>query len=135
MAMLLAGTDSSRSGPRHDLGVDSRAADPWTYVVTDVELDGPWPGINSMRSFASVAVTADGELVTEGRLPHTWPGLWTPNSSASLLAGVGRPLPVCDGYDPQEAFTGDLQRLVVASDGGAALLALSHQVETAFRAQ
>ena len=28
------------------------------------------------------------------------PGLWTPNSSASLLAGVGRPLPVYDGYDP-----------------------------------
>jgi arylsulfatase A-like enzyme len=82
-----------------------------------------------------IAITADGELVTEGRLPHTWPGLWTPNSSASLLVGVGRPLPVCDGYDPQEAFTGDLQRVVVASDGGAALLALSHQVETAFRAQ
>lgn len=36
------------------------ATDPWTYVVTDVELDGPWPGINSMRSFASVAVSADG---------------------------------------------------------------------------
>ena len=35
-------------------------ADPWTYVVTDVELDGPWPGINSMRSFASVAISADG---------------------------------------------------------------------------
>lgn len=82
-----------------------------------------------------VALTADGELVTEGRLPHPWPGLWTPNSSASLLAGVGRPLPVCDGYDPREAFTGDLRRLVVESDGGAALLALSHQVETAFRAQ
>ena len=33
--------------------------------MTDVELDGPWPGINSMRSFASVAVTADG--VEHGR--------------------------------------------------------------------
>lgn len=32
----------------------------WTYVVTDVELDGPHPGPNSMRSFASVAVSADG---------------------------------------------------------------------------
>ena len=38
-----------------------------------------------------------------GHLPHEWPGLWTPNSSASLLAGVGRPLPVCDGYDPTVA--------------------------------
>lgn len=26
------------------------------YVVTDIEVDGPWPGPNSMRSFASVAV-------------------------------------------------------------------------------
>ncbi|XVV09305.1 hypothetical protein ACQP2X_31230 [Actinoplanes sp. CA-131856] len=31
------------------------------YVVTDIEADGPWPGPNSMRSFASVAVTGDGE--------------------------------------------------------------------------
>lgn len=30
------------------------------YVVTDIEVDGPWPGPNSMRSFASVAVTLDG---------------------------------------------------------------------------
>lgn len=35
--------------------------DEWTYVVTDVELDGPWPGINSMRSFASLAISLDGE--------------------------------------------------------------------------
>lgn len=35
--------------------------DSWTYVVTDIETDGPWPGPNSMRSFASVAVTASGE--------------------------------------------------------------------------
>ncbi|MFC4068375.1 exonuclease [Actinoplanes subglobosus] len=35
--------------------------DEWIYVVTDIEVDGPWPGANSMRSFASVAVTADGE--------------------------------------------------------------------------
>lgn len=31
------------------------------YVVTDIEVDGPHPGPNSMRSFASVAVSADGE--------------------------------------------------------------------------
>lgn len=39
--------------------------DDWTYVVTDIEVDGPWPGPNSMRSFASVAVRADGEVVDE----------------------------------------------------------------------
>lgn len=33
---------------------------PWIYVVTDIETDGPWPGANSMRSFASVATTMDG---------------------------------------------------------------------------
>jgi hypothetical protein len=33
----------------------------WVYVVTDIEVDGPHPGPNSMRSFASVAVTEDGE--------------------------------------------------------------------------
>lgn len=36
------------------------ARDEWVYVVTDIETDGPWPGPNSMRSFASVAVTLDG---------------------------------------------------------------------------
>ncbi len=30
------------------------------YIVTDIEADGPTPGRNSMISFASVAVTADG---------------------------------------------------------------------------
>lgn len=34
-------------------------------MVTDVELDGPRPGVHSMRSFASVAVSADG--VEHGR--------------------------------------------------------------------
>jgi len=35
----------------------------WIYVVTDIEADGPWPGPNSMRSFASVAVTAAGQEI------------------------------------------------------------------------
>ena len=40
--------------------VSERSVDEWTYVVTDVELDGPWPGVNSMRSFASVGGDGSG---------------------------------------------------------------------------
>ena len=78
--------------------------DQWIYVVTDIELDGPWPGANSMRSFASVAVTADGrevsvfEAVLEplpGAAPHpdtlawfqTQPGAW------EAATGGARPIP------------------------------------------
>jgi len=32
------------------------------YVVTDVEVDGPTPGENSMLSFASVAVNTKGQI-------------------------------------------------------------------------
>lgn len=35
------------------------------YIVTDIEVDGPWPGPNSMRSFASVAVTHSGQVLGE----------------------------------------------------------------------
>ena len=82
-----------------------------------------------------VACAADGEVLGVVRLPHEWPGLWTPNSAASLLAGVGRPLPVCDGYDPSLPFSGALERLVVESDRGGGFDQLAHQVETAFRSQ
>jgi AcrR family transcriptional regulator len=70
------------------------------------------------RDGMELACIADGTVLGTARLPHEWPGLWTPNSSASLLAGVGRPLPVYDGYDPTVAFTGTLDRLVVSADGG-----------------
>lgn len=40
--------------------MDPAPRDPSIYVVTDIETDGPWPGPNSMRSFASVAVSLDG---------------------------------------------------------------------------
>ena len=82
-----------------------------------------------------VACTADGRRLGGTHLDHPWPGLWTPNSSASLLAGVGRPLPVCDGYDPTVPFSGILERLIVEADGGATHVELAHQVETAFRNQ
>lgn len=36
-----------------------------TYVVTDIEADGPDPDRNSMLSFASVAIDADGAVVDE----------------------------------------------------------------------
>ena len=35
------------------------------YIVTDVELDGFVKGVNSMLSFGSVAVTADGRFLSE----------------------------------------------------------------------
>jgi DNA polymerase III alpha subunit (gram-positive type) len=35
------------------------------YVVTDIEVDGPTPGVNSMLSFTSVAVNATGENIDE----------------------------------------------------------------------
>jgi arylsulfatase A-like enzyme len=82
-----------------------------------------------------VVCDADGEAVATMRLPHEWPGLWTPNSSASLLAGVGRPLPVCDGYDPMVAFSGRLELLVVEADRGTAFGDLAHQVATGMRSQ
>ncbi len=82
-----------------------------------------------------VAAAADGHLLGDVRLPHEWPGLWTPNSAASLLAGCGRPLPVCDGYDPRVPFSGTLERLVVEADRGSAYDDLVHQVDTAFRSQ
>lgn len=82
-----------------------------------------------------LTAVADGAVLGSTTLPHEWPGLWTPNSSASLLVGIGRPLPVHDGYDPCAAFSGVLNRLVIEADGGGSLVDLSHQVETAFRNQ
>ena len=41
--------------------ITSRPMADAVYIVTDIECDGPAPGRNSMLSFASVAVTADGE--------------------------------------------------------------------------
>ncbi|MFH9352772.1 hypothetical protein [Kitasatospora sp. NPDC017646] len=47
----------------------------WNYVVTDIEVDGPWPGANSMRSFASVATTMDGRTFGEFEAPEL-PARW-----------------------------------------------------------
>jgi len=40
-------------------------SDDWIYLVTDIETDGPHPGANSLRSFATVAARADGTVVDE----------------------------------------------------------------------
>lgn len=81
----------------------------------------------------ALRVVADGEDVGAGSLPHAWPGLWTPNSSATLLVGVGRPLPVYDGYDPTHAFGGSLDLVVVEAGATPALTDLDHQAAVAFR--
>lgn len=41
--------------------ITERPMDGCVYIVTDIECDGPRPGVNSMLAFASVAVTANGE--------------------------------------------------------------------------
>ena len=83
----------------------TRPVDEWTYVVTDVELDGPWPGVNSMRSFASVAISLDGaehgrfEAVLEP-LPGTAPDertlAWFKGHPEAWAAATSDPEPVPD---------------------------------------
>ena len=92
-------------------------ADPWTYVVTDVELDGPWPGINSMRSFASVAISADGtehgrfEAVLEP-LPGTAPDArtlaWFADHPEAWHAATTSPEPVVAVMERYVAWLRDL---------------------------
>ena len=56
-----------------------------TFVVTDIESDGPSPLANSMLSFASVACDVTGKVLSEfewcshraptaSRAPTPWPG-------------------------------------------------------------
>lgn len=78
--------------------------EPWIYVVTDIEVDGPWPGPNSMRSFASVATTADGQVHGEfegvldplpGAAPNPETKAWfdslPPEVWAAATEGAGAP--------------------------------------------
>lgn len=83
----------------------NRRQDDWVYVVTDVELDGPWPGINSMRSFASVAVSLDGtehgrfEAVLEplpGTAPDERTRAWFDTQPGAWEAATTDPEPVPD---------------------------------------
>jgi len=77
--------------------------DRWIYVVTDIETDGPWPGANSMRSFASVAVSLDGtehgrfEAVLEelpGAAPHPETLEWFLSIPQMWAAATADPRPV-----------------------------------------
>lgn len=81
------------------------AADNWTYVVTDIEADGPWPGANSMRSFASVAVDARGselgefEAVLEplpGAAPNPDTLAWFRTQPEAWAAATSDPRPIPD---------------------------------------
>jgi hypothetical protein len=40
--------------------INERSMDDAVFIVTDIEADGPLPGANSMRAFASVAIGLDG---------------------------------------------------------------------------
>ncbi len=75
------------------------------YVVTDIEVDGPTPGENSMLSFASVAVDANGKEVDEfqavlGPLdkansdPRTM--AWFESQPEALAAATRDPQPAAD---------------------------------------
>jgi hypothetical protein len=56
-----------------------------TYVSTDIESDGPIPGVNSMLSFASVALDGDGrELATFSANLEPLPGAGTSRSLGRL---------------------------------------------------
>lgn len=75
------------------------------FVVTDIEVDGPWPGPNSMRSFASVAVTAGGEAPGEfeavleplpGAQPNPDTYAWFQTVPDAWVAATASPRPVTE---------------------------------------
>lgn len=79
------------------------SSDNWVYVVTDIEVDGPWPGANSMRSFASVATRADGieiarfEAVLEplpGATPSADTLAWFQTVPEAWAAATDSPAPI-----------------------------------------
>jgi len=72
------------------------------FVVTDIETDGPQPGANSMRTFASVAVTEDGDIIgqfegclapLDGAAPHPKTLAWLQGQPAVWADIVRDPRP------------------------------------------
>ena len=75
------------------------------YVVTDIEVDGPNPGENSMLSFASVAVNANGMEINEfeavlapldGATSDPDTMAWFKNYPDAFAAATHNPLPAKD---------------------------------------
>lgn len=75
------------------------------YVVTDIEIDGFWPGPNSMRSFASATVSSDKvglstfEAVLEplpGAAPNPDTLAWFATQPGAWEAATTDPQPVTD---------------------------------------
>ncbi len=75
------------------------------YVVTDIETDGPNPGANSMLSFASISVDANGEPTDEFQAvleplegakpdPHTL--AWFKSQPEAWAAATENPIPAAD---------------------------------------
>ena len=94
------------------MGVERPMRDP-VYVVTDIECDGPTPGRNSMLSFASVAVTADGvekgvfEAVLaplEGAAPNPDTLAWFKTQPEAWAAATTDPRPPADVMRDFEAW-------------------------------
>jgi arylsulfatase len=85
--------EAERATPpgRHALGIEYRREQP---------AGGP------------VALTVDGEVVAEGRLPVNLPFRWQ-IGGAGLLIGRDRGFPVCDDYEPPFPFTGTLHEVVL----------------------
>jgi len=96
---------SSRVETGQDADVTEAPFDHWIYVVTDIEVDGPWPAANSMRSFASVATTAAGtqidrfEAVLEplpGAAPDAETYAWFQTVPEAWAAATTDPRPISD---------------------------------------
>ena len=99
------------------------------YVVTDIEVDGPWPGPNSMRSFASVAVTAQGEQLGEfeavleplpGSQPDPDTHTWFQTIPEAWAAATRNPRPVPDVMEDFAAWVlglGDVRHFVASPLG------------------
>ncbi len=78
--------------------------------------------------------TADGVGTGAGTIPVAFPLLWSPNSSATLLVGEARQLPVCDDYVPPFPFSDVLASVRLETDRRA-ILDPQAQLDTARRHQ